>query len=150
MLAMAHDRQWASFCRLSGREEFATDPRTATVAARKKNEELVDQLVSDWISRRTRPEVVSILNAASIAVSPILDFGDIIQESHFREREIVCEMEHPTAGRVTHYGIAPKFATTPARVRMAAPLLGQHNAEVYGRLGYDAVTLTELRKDGVI
>ncbi len=150
MLAMAHDRQWATFCRLSGREEFAADPRTATVAARKRNEELVDQLVSEWIRQRPRQEVVSALNAASIAVSPILDFADIIQEPHFREREIVCEVEHPTAGRVTHYGVAPKFAKTPARVRMGAPLLGQHNAEVYGRLGYDAEILTELRKEGII
>jgi crotonobetainyl-CoA:carnitine CoA-transferase CaiB-like acyl-CoA transferase len=151
MLAIAHDRQWATFCQVSGRNEFASDPRTATVAARKMNEELVDQLVAEWIVQRSREEVVATLNAASIAVSPILDFGDIIQEPHFRERESVCDVDHPTAGRVTQYGIAPKFAKTPATVRTAAPLLGQDNAEIYGQwLGYDEDTLAELRRENVI
>jgi len=81
----------------------------------------------------------------------VLDFGDIIREPHFREREIVCEVEHATAGTVTHYGVAPKFAKTPARVRSAAPVLGQHNTEIYGSwLGYDEATLAELAKEEVI
>jgi crotonobetainyl-CoA:carnitine CoA-transferase CaiB-like acyl-CoA transferase len=151
MLAVAHDKQWASLCRIIGREELAYDPRTATVAARKEHEAFVEQLVAEWTSQRTKQDVVSTLNAASIAISPVLDFGEIVQEPHFREREIVCEVEHPAAGALTHYGVAPKFAKTPARVRMAAPMLGQHNAEVYGTwLGYDEATLEELRKEGVI
>lgn len=151
MLAVAHDKQWASFARLIGREELVDDPRTATVAARKANEPFVEQVAGDWISKHTKQEVVSALNAASIPVSPVLDFGEIVREPHFREREIVCEVEHPTTGKLTHYGIAPKFAKTPARVRSAAPTLGQNNAEIYGQwLGFDAQTMAELQKDGVI
>lgn len=151
MLAVAHDKQWASLCRIIGREDLAHDPRTATVAARKAHEAFVEQLIEDWTRHRTKHEVVATLNAASIAVSPVLDFGEIVQEPHFRERESVCEVAHPTAGALTHYGVAPKFAKTPARVHLAAPLLGQHNAEVYSSwLGYDEAILAELRQEGVI
>ena len=151
MLAVAHDKQWASLCRIMGQEELSDDPRTATVAARKENEAFVEQLVTEWASQRTRQEVVSVLNAESIAVSPVLDFGDIVREPHFQEREIVCEVEHPTAGRLTHYGVAAKFAKTPAGVRSAAPVLGQNNREIYGDwLGYSEETLAELRQEGVI
>lgn len=74
-----------------------------------------------------------------------------VREPHFRERESVCEVEHPTVGTVTHYGVAPKFAKTPARVRSAAPVLGQDNAEIYGScLRYDEATLAELAKEEVI
>ncbi len=151
MLAIAHDKQWVSLCRIIGREELINDPRTATVAVRKENETLVEQATAAWISTRTKQEVVSILNAASISASPVLDFGEIVQEEHFRARGMVCEVEHPTAGKLTHYGIAPKFSRTPAQVRTPAPLLGQDNAEVYGRwLGYNEAELEELQREGVI
>jgi CoA:oxalate CoA-transferase len=151
ILAVAHDKQWASLCRIIGREELINDSRTATVATRKENETLVEQVTAAWISTRTKHEVVSALNAESIAASPVFDFGEIVREPHFREREIVCEVEHPTAGKLTHYGIAPKFSKTPASVRTSAPLLGQDNAEVYGKwLGYDEATLAKLRREGVI
>jgi crotonobetainyl-CoA:carnitine CoA-transferase CaiB-like acyl-CoA transferase len=151
MIAVAHDKQWASLCRIIGHEELIADPRTATVRARKENETLVEQVTAEWMRTRTKQEVVSTLNAASIAVSPVLDFGEIVREPHFREREIVCEVEHPTAGRLTHYGVAPKFSRTPARVRVSAPTLGQDNAEVFGKwLGYGEAELAELRREGVI
>ncbi len=151
MLAVAHDKQWQSFCKLMGREDLMTDPRTAIGAARKANEVFIEQIIAEWTSTQTKADVVSALNAASIAVSPVLDFGEIVREPHFREREIVCEVEHPTAGKLTHYGVAPKFSRTPAVVRSSAPLLGQHNAEIYGEwLGYGAATLATLRGEGVI
>ncbi len=90
-------------------------------------------------------------NAEGIPASPILNFGDIIQEEHFQVRDMVCQVVHPTAGKVTHYGVAPKFSRTPAHVRTPAPLLGQDNAQVYGKwLGYSEAELERLRGEGVI
>jgi CoA:oxalate CoA-transferase len=151
MLGVVHDKQWQKFCQIVGREELITDPRTATVAARKEHEALVEQVAAEWASQHSVREVVALLNAGSIPTSPILDFGDIVQEEHFRARGMVCEVEHPTAGKLTHYGIAPKFSRTPARVRTPAPLLGQDNTAVYGKwLGYGEAELEELRRAGVI
>ena len=151
MLAVVHDRQWRKFCQLIGREELITDPRTVSVAARKASEELVERVTAEWTRTRSTREVVAALNAESISCSPILNFGEIVQESHFREREMVQEVEHEATGKITHYGTAPKFSQTRTRIRSAAPRLGQHNAEVYGRwLGYDAEKLDELKRTGVI
>ena len=150
MLGVVHDKQWQQFCSIIGRQELVTDPRTATVASRKVNEEFVEQVTAEWTKTQTVGAVVDQLNAGSIPASPIFTFGDIVREEHFKVREMVCEVEHPTAGKVTHYGIAPKFARTPARVRTPAPLLGQDNVEVYGTLGYDDAALEELQREGVI
>ncbi len=150
ILAVAHARQWQRLCTIIGREELVDDTRTATVSARKQHETFVEDAISEWTQTQTVRDAVAQLNAEGIASSPILGFDDIIQEEHFKVREMVCEVEHPTAGKITHYGVAPKFARTPARVRTPAPLLGQDNAEVYGQLGYSAEALEELQKEGVI
>lgn len=151
MLGVVHDKQWQKFCKIVGREDLITDLRTATVAARKAHEPLVEQVVEEWAKRHSVQEVVAQLNAEGIPASPILSFGDIIQEGHFRVRDMVCEVEHPTAGKLAHYGIAPKFSRTPARVRTPAPLLGQDNAEVYGKwLGCNEEEMERLHREGVI
>ena len=151
MLAVVHDRQWQKFCQLIAREELISDPRTLSVATRKVSEELVEQVTAEWTRTRSTQEVVAALNAESISCSPILNFGEIVREPHFREREMVQEVAHATAGKITHYGTAPKFSQTRTGIRSAAPLLGQHNAEVYGKwLGFDAEKLDELGKVGAI
>ena len=54
-------------------------------------------------------------------------------------------------GRLLIMRLHPKFSQTRTRIRSAAPRLGQHNAEVYGRwLGYDAEKLDELKRTGVM
>jgi CoA:oxalate CoA-transferase len=129
--------------------DLITDPRRATVAARKQHEELVEEVAADWAQRHAVGEVVAQRSAASILASPIYDSRDVVQEDHFHVREVVCEVEHPTAGKLVHYGVAPKFSRTPARVRTPAPVLGQDKAEVYGKwLGYTAADLPELRQAG--
>ncbi|MGE0823191.1 MAG: CaiB/BaiF CoA transferase family protein [Candidatus Binatia bacterium] len=151
MLAVAHDKQWQKLCQLIGRVDLIEDARTRSVAARKANEAFVEEVTANWIKDRSVREVVSVLNNEGISCSPILDFGEIVQEPHFRERESVCEVEHLTAGKLTHYGTAAKFSLTRTQIRTAAPLLGQHNADVYGQwLGLEARDLADLQREGVI
>lgn len=151
MLAVAHDRQWQRLCQLIGREDLMHDQRTGNIAARKANEPFVEQVVAAWARTQRVQDVVATLNAESISCSPILDFGQIVKEEHFRVRESVAEIQHPTAGNLTHYGTAPKFSRTRTGVRSAAPRLGQHNADIYGQwLGYDAKELAELAGAGII
>ena len=151
MLAIAHDRQWQRFCQIIGREDLMNDSRTMSIAARKAHEQLVEEVTAAWTSKRPVQEVVTTLNAEGISCSPILSFGQIVKEEHFRIRESVAEVQHPTAGTLTHYGTAPKFSRTRTRIRSAAPLLGQSNVEVYGKwLGYGEKELEELRREGVV
>jgi len=48
-----------------------------------------------------------------------------------KAREMVVEVDHPTAGRSRTLGIPVKLSDTPGRVRRPAPLLGEHNGEVF-------------------
>jgi crotonobetainyl-CoA:carnitine CoA-transferase CaiB-like acyl-CoA transferase len=66
-------------------------------------------------------------------------------------REMLVEVEHPTAGRVPMAGIPVKFSLTPASVRLPPPLLGQHTEEVLTSwLGMGSEEINDLKKRGEI
>ncbi len=52
--------------------------------------------------------------------------------------------------RAKQLGPAVKLSATPARLRRAAPTLGQHTAEVLAELGYDGTAIAKLAADGAV
>ena len=61
------------------------------------------------------------------------------------------EVDHPVIGRVTMPGAPFKMAESPWRLKSPAPLLGEHNEEVYCRLlGYSREELVRLKESGII
>jgi formyl-CoA transferase/CoA:oxalate CoA-transferase len=60
------------------------------------------------------------------------------------------EVEHPSLGSVPQIGLPYKLSATPASIRSAPPLLGEHTDEILDELGYSATEIGALRTDGVI
>jgi crotonobetainyl-CoA:carnitine CoA-transferase CaiB-like acyl-CoA transferase len=76
---------------------------------------------------------------------------DVVNSPQWRAREYWQEVEHPELGRTFLYpGPFVKFSATPIQYRRRAPLLGEHNAEVYGALGLSAGELALLHGQGIV
>jgi crotonobetainyl-CoA:carnitine CoA-transferase CaiB-like acyl-CoA transferase len=68
-----------------------------------------------------------------------------------KARGFFVEIAHPVAGRFEYPGAPLKYHATPWEIRMPAPVLGQHNEEIFGgRLGLSAARIAELKRGGVI
>ena len=64
---------------------------------------------------------------------------------------MIVKAEHAVHGPITHYGVATKHSRTPGGVRRAAPLLGEHNAQVLGgELGLSDADLADLKAKKII
>jgi formyl-CoA transferase len=60
-------------------------------------------------------------------------------------------MEHPVIGKYKQFGVVPRLMETPGAIYRSAPLLGEHNKEVFmGDLGMNNDDLVALRAEGVI
>jgi len=150
-IAIALDSHWARFCQIIGREELIDDPRTAHTPERTQNRDFVNQVVSDWVRGHTVAEVTAICDQAGIVACPIMTLEDIIEDRHLQEREMVVDILHPVVGKTKITGIPIKYSLTPAKHRRPAPLLGQHNQEIYhGWLGISQKELDILREKKVI
>src|SRR5712691_5266075 len=71
-IVVASEEEWQRLCMGMGRPELAADPRFATVAARKQNEDALEELLSAWTAALTAEDVTSRLQVAGVAVFPAL------------------------------------------------------------------------------
>jgi crotonobetainyl-CoA:carnitine CoA-transferase CaiB-like acyl-CoA transferase len=114
-------------------------------------EELTREDVERWVSERPVEEVVELLAKTGVPVAPVMNLDQVKANEHARAREMFVKVDHPTLGEVTLPGFPIKFSETKGDIKMPAPLLGQHNEEVYcGRLGLSRADLVRLRRAGVI
>jgi len=80
----------------------------------------------------------------------VFDSADVFSDPHLKERGMIVTIEHPTRGTMTMPGCAVQLSQSPREVH-PAPLLGQHNEEVYREfVGLSPGELSELKAEGVI
>ncbi len=80
----------------------------------------------------------------------MLDTVELLNDPHMKERGMVVTIDHPVRGKFTMPGCPVRLEDSPVEVK-SAPLLGQHNAEVYGKLlGMTGGDLEQLKQQGVI
>jgi len=100
------------------------------------NEQLAGETQNYWIER---------LNKAGIPAGKVLSIGEVFSDPQVAAQEMAIDVEHPGHGTVRMVGFPVKLSATPARVRLPAPDLGAHTAEVLSEIGLDASEIGRLR-----
>ncbi|GAA4535796.1 formyl-CoA transferase [Amycolatopsis samaneae] len=140
---------WKPITELIGRPELAEDPEWATPEARLSKLDKAFALIEDWTSRHTKWEVMERLNARNVPCGPILSTRELAEDETLAELGTVVEVPHPERGSYKTVGCPLKLSDSPVEIGRS-PLLGEHNGEILGELGYRADQLDELRAAGVI
>lgn len=152
VLTASTQRTFQRFCEATGLTELLNDPRFATNDDRVRHNDALQALLQAWFARHDRDEALALIDAAGVPISPLNSIADIFADPHYRARQNIIEVEHPTLGAVKLPGLIPKFSRTPGAVRHpGAPTLGAFNDEVYGGLlGLSAAERERLRAAGAI
>jgi len=122
---VGNEEEWQRFCKAIGQSTLATDVRFATLAARKENEDALEQIVTTWTNELSPDEVTQKLQHAGVAAYPTLDGNDLLANPHVAARGYFVELEHAEVGKRRHLGIPWKMSRTPCEIRRPAPLFGQ-------------------------
>ena len=114
-------------------------------------EELTQEIVDKWVKERTTDDVVETLEKTGVPVAAVMDLDEVQACPQAKAREMFVKVNHPTMGEIIEPGFPIKFSETKGDISAPAPLLGEHNVEVYKRLlGYSEEKIEELRRKGVI
>lgn len=151
VLVCSTDRTFEYFAKGIGRSDLLEDDRFNTNGARVRNNDLVEKLVIDWMSKHEYKEIKSILDEAGAPVSLVYSMEDIFEDPHYAARENIIEVDHPDFGKIKMPGIVPKLSETPGEIKWIGPKMGAHNQEIYQKLlGINDAELDALKDKGII
>jgi crotonobetainyl-CoA:carnitine CoA-transferase CaiB-like acyl-CoA transferase len=148
-LGTGNDRLFRRFAEVAN-VDLADDPRFRTNPDRIRHRADLLPLLDAIFRTRPAEAWLEALRAAGVPCGPISTVDQIVRDPQVREREMLVEIDHPSAGRITVPGLPVKCSGTPGLIRRPPPRLGEHTVEVLGELGIPAAEIPRLRREGVI
>jgi len=121
------------------------------VAQRRELADEIDALMYPWLFEHTKDEIYHKGQSMDpkVPTSPVRTPEDLINSPQFKARKFFVEIDHPVVGKGMYPGAPAKLQETPMKISRA-PLLGEHNEEIFGRLNLSPSELTRLKNDGII
>jgi len=151
VIGVASEVIWKRFCQAIDRPDLTDDRRFADNSKRVENRAELISLLSELFLKRNNEAWFKGLTDAEVPCAPVQSIDQVFQAPQVLHRDMLVEVEHPTAGKVRMAGMPVKFSLTPASVRMPPPLLGEHNSEILKNwLGMNAEAIEELKREKII
>ncbi|MFC1909139.1 CaiB/BaiF CoA transferase family protein [Chloroflexota bacterium] len=112
----------------------------------------VEKPIGDFFLNHTKSEIYEGAMQRGIGVCPVSGMKDLMENPQLGAREFWVDITHPELGEtITYPGVAVVASETPCRIRRRAPLIGEHNQEIYEKeLGFTETELSTLKQDKVI
>lgn len=147
-LGVGNDKLFKVFCDVIGHSDLVQHPKYCTNDLRVKNyNDGLHDIIVQWVKKHKKRDIEEMFDKVGIPCGPVLDMKEAIEHPQFQEREMMVHMEHPLIGDMYFQGCPIKLSATPGSVDTPAPMLGQHNKEIYG---LSDAELEELKKEGII
>ena len=150
--ATGNPRHWEALVAIMDYPEWAKDERLKDEGGRFKHADMLNGFISKWTINQAKEELYHRLARASIPVGVVRSQSDLIEtDEQMRSRGFFTTIDHPEAGKLVYPSASYRFSETPWRLERPAPVLGQHNDEVYSDiLGYTRQEQVRLRQEGII
>lgn len=148
-VAVGSEAIWRRFCEVVD-PALADDARYATNRDRVAHRsQLIGRLARIFDTKPTAAWT-EILDGAGVPTGPILSIAEVFAHPQVRHRQMVAELDHPTAGRIRQTGVPVKLSETPGRLRTPPPALGQHTDAILRELGMSGREIDALRRERVV
>ncbi len=144
--------QWEHLLEMIGRPDLAQDERFHNRRKLADNPPAeLEVPLAQWFMVRTRADIFRQCRASRLPITPVYALDELIEHPQLVARGFLMAVDQPGLGPLTLPSLPMHLSKTPWRIRLPAPLLGEHNEPVYGQeLGYTPSDLSALRNSRVM
>jgi formyl-CoA transferase len=151
ILAVGNDAQFARFCEVAGKTEWARDPRFAANAERVRRRDVLVPMIEAVLRTRAQASWLAALESVGVPCGPINRLDQVFADPQLLARGMRIDLPHPLSGAVPQVGNPLHLSATPVAYTLAPPLLGEHTTAVLSqRLGLSAESLADLAARGIV
>lgn len=133
-----------------GRPDLGNDPLLADNPGRVEHVEEIDRAIESWTRERLVAQVLEVLAQARVPAGRVYTAKDIVEDPHYRARDMILSQTTRDGHTLEVPGIVPKLMGTPGSIRSSAPRLGDDTDAVLHELGMDADRIAALRAQKVV
>lgn len=151
VIAAGNDNLFRKLFKVFGKEEIADDERFKTNPLRNENYDELRPIIVEETKKKSTKEWQKLLDDAGVPNGPINNIEMVLNDPQVNEREMVVEIEHPTAGKTKIPGVPIKMSETQGKVESPAPILGEHTEEILKDfVGLSEEKIQKLRENNAI
>lgn len=112
----------------------------------------IEDTIARFLLTKTKEEIYEKVQPWRVPTTVIHNIKEVVEDPQLNARNFFVDVEHPELGITAKYtGVPYRLSKTPAAIRRRAPLIGEHNLELYEKeMGFSRDELIRLKEQGVI
>ncbi|MDN4075952.1 CaiB/BaiF CoA transferase family protein [Fictibacillus terranigra] len=150
VVAVGNDNQFRRFTKILERPDLANMKEFSTNEARIRNKKQLVTICEELLMMKTRKEWKEQFDREGIPSGPINTIKEMFENPQVKERDMVIEMDHPTAKNLRLTGSPLKLSKTPVTMRKYPPLYGEHTDSVLLQMGYRKEEIEDFKLNKII
>jgi crotonobetainyl-CoA:carnitine CoA-transferase CaiB-like acyl-CoA transferase len=136
---------------MMGNPEWSRSEKCKDEFTRSEHAAELQLSINEWMLQHTKDEIYHLGQSYGCPAAPVNSTEDVFNSPQMKERGFFAAIIHSKAGRLSYPSASYKLSETPWQASRAAPLLGEHNQDIYcGRLGFSREELSEMKASGVV
>ncbi|KAJ3083285.1 hypothetical protein HDU99_000082 [Rhizoclosmatium hyalinum] len=150
VIGAGNDSQFVKFCKAIGAPELSSDPNYSSNQLRVANRKLLIDRLNNILTTKNTSDWLTVLKPIGLPCGPVNNISQTFAHPQVIHREMIQEVDHPTAGKIKLVGIPVKYSMTKPSIRLPPPLLAQHTDEILSELKYTEKEIAELKQGKVV
>ena len=149
-LSASMQSMWEKLAITIDAKELINDKRFITNTDRMNNQDDLDDVISKFILRYNRDDLLGIFSKEGITVGPVLDISEIIEHPYVIDRNILINQVNSEFGNILMHQAFPRLSKTPGKVSSSAPSVGENTNDILKEIGITPAQIEQLRKKNII